>query len=145
MFSFRAYWKKFCFLLSVEGYSFSVLLRRKKGYSFSSERQSGEKPSLYFFSFAILVICISLSPSIVNSSCKLSKSTSFLKNIFKWNFQVPTSIFKLNIRWCKVCAPISSSGGLFGPASNESKHDTLSLWCDMIGRRGTWKLSDRLS
>ncbi|KAK4570714.1 hypothetical protein RGQ29_029527 [Quercus rubra] len=66
---------------------------------------------------------ISLSPSIVNPSCKLSKSTILLKKIFKFNFQVPTSIFKLNIRWCKSWVPISISGlrtgGLLGPASNK--------------------------
>nr|POE86845.1 hypothetical protein CFP56_24842 [Quercus suber] len=60
-----------------------------------------------FLSFAILPIYgISLSPSIVNPSCKLSKSTILLKKKFEFNSQVPTSTFKLNIRWCKSWVPI---------------------------------------
>ena len=59
---------------------------------FLSEIQSGEKPSLYYLIyFSCLrssLFSISLSPSIVNSSCKLSKSTILLKKIFKFNFQV---------------------------------------------------------
>ena len=62
----------------------------------SSEIQSGEKPSLYYLIyFSCLrssLFSISLSPSIVNSSCKLSKSTILLKKIFKFNFQVSASL-----------------------------------------------------
>ena len=62
----------------------------------SSEIPSGEKPSLYYLIyFSCLrssLFSISLSPSIVNSSCKLSKSTILLKKIFKFNFQVSASL-----------------------------------------------------
>nr|POF12357.1 disease resistance protein rpm1 [Quercus suber] len=71
----------------------------------------------------------------------LSKYTILLKKIFKFNFQVPPSIFKLNIRWCKSWVLISRSGlktgGLLGPASNKSKHGVLFLFgCNIIGRKG---------
>ncbi|KAF3950523.1 hypothetical protein CMV_023739 [Castanea mollissima] len=42
-----------------------------------------------------------------------SKCTILLKKIFKFNVQVSTSIFKLNIRWCKSWVTISSSGGSY--------------------------------
>ncbi|KAF3964402.1 hypothetical protein CMV_011297 [Castanea mollissima] len=84
------------------------------------------------YGIEIRVDSISLSPSIVNSACKLSKSTILLKKIFQFNFQVPTSIFKLNIRWCKSWVSILSSGlrtgGLLGLASNKSKHGILFLF-----------------
>ena len=58
----------------------------------SSEIQSGGKLYLYYLIYfshlRSSLFSISLSPSIVNSSCKLSKSTILLKKIFKFNFQV---------------------------------------------------------
>ena len=57
----------------------------------SSEIQSGEKSSLYYLIYLsrlrASLFSISLSPSIVNSSCKLSKCIILLKKIFEFNFK----------------------------------------------------------
>ena len=69
----RKKWSTKGYFKSLEVYSFS-LREERKGYSFSSEERV-DKSLLWFIShLQLLPICISLSPSIVNSSCKSSRS-----------------------------------------------------------------------
>nr|POF23545.1 hypothetical protein CFP56_47970 [Quercus suber] len=47
----------------------------------------------------------------VSGESRVSRGEQFFsRKIFEFNFQVPTSIFNLNIRWCKSWVPISISG-----------------------------------